>query len=162
MLPLRDITNHSPERCLSLGVVDGGPRYLRLWRWSESAPFGSLMSLSQVIFQCRLTLMPCSMQECDPSMPCLLRAHGLPDYALKIVARATINRIQYAGPTWWGYANAADKGRIQRFLERMFKSGFLTEQDTDIESQVTKIIISAIYMVKLSLRSGLPTFHDYG
>src|SRR6218665_3361735 len=68
----------------------------------------------------------------------LLRAHGLPDHALKIVARATtINRIQYAGPAWWGYANAADKGRIQRFLERMFKSGFLTEQDTDIESQMT-------------------------
>src|SRR6218665_1116309 len=81
----------------------------------------------------------------------------------KTVARATtINRIQYAGPAWWGYANAADKGQIQRFLERMFKSGFLTEQDTDIESQMTKIIISAIYMVKLSLRSGLPTFHDYG
>src|SRR6218665_1781218 len=68
----------------------------------------------------------------------LLRAHGLSDQALKIVARATtINRIQYAGPTWWGYSNAADKGRIQRFLERMFKSGFLTEQDTDIESQMT-------------------------
>src|SRR6218665_3546600 len=67
----------------------------------------------------------------------LLRAHGLPDHALKIVARATtINRIQYAGPAWWGYATAADKGRIQRFLERMFKSGFLTEQDTDIESQM--------------------------
>ena len=29
----------------------------------------------------------------------LLRAHGLPDHALKIVAMATIiNRIQYAGP----------------------------------------------------------------
>src|SRR6218665_3642947 len=70
----------------------------------------------------------------------LLRAHGLPDHALKIVARATtINRIQYAGPAWWGYANAADKGRIQRLLERMFKSGFLTEQDTDIESQMMAV-----------------------
>ena len=44
----------------------------------------------------------------------LLRAHGLPDPALKIVARATtINRILYVGPAWWGYANAADKRRIQ-------------------------------------------------
>src|SRR6218665_8186 len=68
----------------------------------------------------------------------LLRAHGLPDQAPKIVARATtINRILYAGPAWWGYANAVDKGRIQRFLDRMFKSGFLTEQDTDIDSQMT-------------------------
>src|SRR6218665_2988403 len=112
--------------------------WIRLWRWSESAPFGSLVSLSQVIFQCRLTLMLYSMQERAPYALRLLRAHGLPDHALKIVARATtINRIQYAGPAWWGYANAADKGRIQRFLERMFKSGFLTEQDTDIESQMT-------------------------
>src|SRR6218665_2422673 len=64
----------------------------------------------------------------------LLRAHRLPDQALKTVARATtINRILYAGPAWWG----SDKGRIQRFLDRMFKSGFLTEQDTDIEHQIT-------------------------
>src|SRR6218665_441774 len=32
-----------------------------------------------------------------------------------------------------GYANAADNGRIQRLIDRMYKSGFLTEQDTDIE-----------------------------
>src|SRR6218665_302404 len=56
----------------------------------------------------------------------MLRAHGLPDQALKTVAMATtINRILYAGPAWWGYANASDKGRIQRFLDRMYKSGFL-------------------------------------
>src|SRR6218665_1914862 len=68
----------------------------------------------------------------------LVTTHGLPHQALKIVARATtINRILYVGPAWWGYANASDKGRIQRFLDRMYKSGFLTEQDTDIESQVT-------------------------
>jgi len=36
-----------------------------------------------------------------------------------------------------GLCQAVDKGRIQRFLEQMFKSGFLTEQDTDIESQMT-------------------------
>jgi len=29
------------------------------------------------------------------------------------------------------------EGRIQRFLDRMYKSGFLTEQDTDIERQMT-------------------------
>src|SRR6218665_82132 len=70
----------------------------------------------------------------------LLRAHGLPNQALKIVARATtINRILYAGPAWWGYVNAADNGRIQRFLEQMYKSGFLTEQGTDVERQMTAV-----------------------
>src|SRR6218665_316306 len=78
MLPLRDSTNHSPERCLSLGVVDGGPRYLRLWRWSESAPFGALVSLSQVIFQCRLTLMPCSMQERVAIWQCCMSTRNVP------------------------------------------------------------------------------------
>ena len=34
---------------ISLGVVDGGPRHLRRWRWSESASFGSLVSPSQAI-----------------------------------------------------------------------------------------------------------------
>ena len=70
---------------------------------------------------------------------CLLRAHRLPDHALKIVTRAaTTNRILNAGPAWWGYAvYASDKGRIQRFLDRMYESGFLTEQDTDIEHQIT-------------------------
>src|SRR6218665_3764601 len=61
----------------------------------------------------------------------LLRAHGLPDQALKTVARATtINRILYAGPAWGGAMPTppVDKGRIQRFLDRMYKSGFLTEQ----------------------------------
>src|SRR6218665_1153641 len=68
----------------------------------------------------------------------LLRAHGLPDQALKIISRATtINCILYAGPVWWGYANTSNKGRIQRFLDRMYKSGFLTELDTDIERQMT-------------------------
>jgi len=71
----------------------------------------------------------------------LLRAHGLPDQALKIVARVTKQpstasnmRVLHGGV---GYANAADKGQIQRYIERMSKSGFLTEQDTDIESQMT-------------------------
>ena len=58
--------------------------------------------------------------------------------ALKIITRATtINRTLYAGPAWWGYANASDKEGIQRFLDRIYKSGFLTEQDTGIESQMT-------------------------
>ena len=35
------------------------------------------------------------------------------------------------------YANASGKGRIQRFLDRMYKSGYLTEADTDIERQMT-------------------------
>ena len=38
--------------------------------WSESAPFGSLVSLSQAIFQCRPMLKPCSMQERVPSTVC--------------------------------------------------------------------------------------------
>src|SRR6218665_21059 len=47
----------------------------------------------------------------------LLREHGLPDPALKIVTKATtINLILYAGPAWSGYANASDKGRTHRFI----------------------------------------------
>jgi len=52
---------------------------------------------------------------------CLGRTHGMPDQALNIVERATtITRTPYAGPAWCGYTNASDKGRIQRFLDRIF------------------------------------------
>jgi len=58
--------------------------------------------------------------------------------ALKIVARATtINRIIYAVPAWRGYAIASDKKRIQQFLDRVYKSRFLTDPHTDIERQMT-------------------------
>src|SRR6218665_1141673 len=70
----------------------------------------------------------------------LLRAHRLPDQALKLVARATtINtpHMHYAGPAWWGYANTSDKERIQRIPDRMYKSRFLTEPDTDIYRLIT-------------------------
>jgi len=111
----------SPKRFISLGMLDRGPRHPHRCQRSESTPFGSLMSPSQAISQGPLMLTPCSMHgACSIYALCLLKAHGLPHQALKIVTRATtINQILYASPAWCGYANASDKGRIQRFLDWM-------------------------------------------
>ena len=50
----------------------------------------------------------------------VLQAHGLDEHSLRTVCNATnINRILYAGPEWWGYAEAADRTRISQFMQRL-------------------------------------------
>ena len=48
-----------------------------------------------------------------------LRHHGLPTAALHTVFQATVvARLAYASPAWWGYANPADRARLEAFLRR--------------------------------------------
>ena len=48
-----------------------------------------------------------------------LRRHGLPTAALHTVFQATVvAKLAYASPAWWGYANAADRARLESFLRR--------------------------------------------
>jgi hypothetical protein len=54
-----------------------------------------------------------------------LRQHGLPADALHAVFQATvIGKLSYASPSWWGFANAADKARLEAFLVRSVRLGY--------------------------------------
>lgn len=48
-----------------------------------------------------------------------LRQHGMPSIALRAVFQAVVvNKLSYAASAWWGYASAADRGRLEAFLRR--------------------------------------------
>jgi hypothetical protein len=54
-----------------------------------------------------------------------LRQHGMPNNALRAVFQATVvSKLSYAAPAWWGYASAADRGRLESFLRRSVLFGY--------------------------------------
>ena len=54
-----------------------------------------------------------------------LRQHGMPDNALRAVFQATVeSKMSYAASAWWGYTNAADRGRLEAFLRRSVSFGY--------------------------------------
>jgi hypothetical protein len=54
-----------------------------------------------------------------------LRYHGLPTHALHAVFQATVvAKLTYASSAWWGYATAADKARLESFLQRSIRFGY--------------------------------------
>ena len=53
------------------------------------------------------------------------------------VTRATaINRILYAGPSWWGLTSAQDRERIERFCRKLERAGCGAEDSVDIDSMM--------------------------
>ena len=76
---------------------------------------------------------------CSGSLHALrvLRARGLPPTALQEVARATtITRLLYAAPAWWGFASAEDRHRIERFMKKMQRFGYLSPTTKGIEEMI--------------------------
>src|SRR6218665_698906 len=58
----------------------------------------------------------------------VLRCHGLPSPQLHEVARATtIAAIMYASTSWWVFSSAKDRSRMERLINKLKRSGFLTE-----------------------------------
>ena len=56
----------------------------------------------------------------------VLCSHGLPPAALHEVARAsTLARLLYAAPAWWGYASAGDRDRLEGFIRKTIRFGYL-------------------------------------
>lgn len=54
-----------------------------------------------------------------------LRQHGLPNGIIHDIFQATVvAKISYASPAWWGYANVADRARLEAFLQRSVRFGF--------------------------------------
>ena len=76
------------------------------------------------------------LSACSGSLHALrvLRAHGLPPTALHEVARATtISRLLYASPAWWGFTTANDRQKLQRFLLRAKRLGYLPPEHQDLD-----------------------------
>lgn len=48
------------------------------------------------------------------------------------ITRPTINRITYARQAWWGFACAADRARMRRFLGRFILMDLLLQADADL------------------------------
>src|SRR6218665_1037863 len=66
-----------------------------------------------------------------------IRSHGLPPKALHEVARsATLSRLMYAAPAWWGFASAADRGRVDRFISRSIRMGYIPPHTIDASAMV--------------------------
>jgi len=68
------------------------------------------------------------LASCSGSLHALrtLRSHGLSSEALQVVTDATtISRLLYAVPAWWGYTSAEDRSRIEKFLIRTKRMGYL-------------------------------------
>src|SRR6218665_3090316 len=98
------------------------------------------------------------LESCSRSLYALriLRSHGLPESALHEVARATtLVRLLYASPAWWGFASASDKSRVERFLQRTIRMGYLPPALPLSWSQRLRLD----YWLRLSC--GLITFFDH-
>jgi len=55
----------------------------------------------------------------------VLRSHGIPPASLHDVFRATVvSTITYCSPTWSGMCSAADRARLDSFLNRCKRLGF--------------------------------------
>src|SRR6218665_3589724 len=68
-----------------------------------------------------------------------LRIHGLTGKALHEVTRATtMAQVMYASPAWWGYTKAKDQEKLERFVGRLKRQGFLTKEDMDISQLASK------------------------
>ena len=65
------------------------------------------------------------------------KSHGMPPAALHEVTRATTIQLLYAAKAWWGFALAADRQRIERFILRTARMGDLPLEQPDAESLVT-------------------------
>ena len=54
-----------------------------------------------------------------------LRHHGLPSTPVQAIFQATvIAKLAYASPAWVGFANAADRARLEAFLRRSVSFGY--------------------------------------
>src|SRR6218665_3849701 len=64
------------------------------------------------------------------------------------LALSKYNRILYAGPAWWGYADEADRTRMGRFMRRLLKAGFTSTADADIDASISSAELKLLNRVQ--------------
>jgi len=64
-----------------------------------------------------------------------LRHHGLSTAIIQDIFQATVvAKLTYASQAWWGYANAADRARLESFLRRCVRLGFRSASSPTLTS----------------------------
>src|SRR6218665_2922471 len=87
---------------------------------------------------------------------CTLRSRGLPSLALHEVTRATtLARLLFAAPAWWGFALALDRERLQRFLNKAIRMGYLS---TNTPISVTWLLLRRMAFYPLSSSTFFKSF----
>ena len=67
----------------------------------------------------------------------VLKTQGLPTLAIHEVTRATVlARLLYAAPARWGFSQAQDKDKIERFIAKAVRMGYLPPNNCDFEELV--------------------------
>src|SRR6218665_1195789 len=96
-------------------------------------------------------------------VPCMHSAYyALMDYlqvttALHDVTRATtLAKRMCAAPAWWGFARAVDRARIDSFIRRTCRMGYLSRET--LEAAV--LVVDAEDGLRLPLLHVQPTFYD--
>jgi Reverse transcriptase (RNA-dependent DNA polymerase) len=57
-----------------------------------------------------------------------LRSHGMNDSQLQTIFKSVaLAKLRYASPAWYGFTNASDRERLEAFLRRAVRSGFLSQ-----------------------------------
>ena len=65
----------------------------------------------------------------------VLRGHGLSEQSLKDVFQATVvGKLLYCAPAWSGFCSAADCTRLNSFLRRCDKLGYMEKHHADIST----------------------------
>src|SRR6218665_3616457 len=57
-----------------------------------------------------------------------LRARRMPQKTLHQVTATTIGRLMYGSPAWWGYSSERDLNRLDSFIRRAKRGGFLPDE----------------------------------
>ena len=58
----------------------------------------------------------------------VLRGHGMDDAVLQSVLRAVVvAKLQFASCAWWGFSTVADRQRINAFIRRIARCGFVPD-----------------------------------
>ena len=91
----------------------------------------------------------------------VLKSHGLPATAMWEVARATtLARLLYAAPAWWGFTKAEDRHRLDRFVQRTRRMGYLPETAPDVSEMVReaedRLLMAVSWNASHVLRSLFP------
>jgi Reverse transcriptase (RNA-dependent DNA polymerase) len=69
-----------------------------------------------------------------------LRQHGLPSACIQDIFQATVvAEMSYASQAWWGYANVADRSRLECFLQSCVRLGYRSATSPTLASVCDEI-----------------------
>ena len=75
----------------------------------------------------------------------VLRCHGLPTPNLQEVARATtVATLMYASPSWWGFASAGERERMERLINKLRRCGFLPMSVSNLANEADQRLFRSV------------------